>query len=312
MQNHKLWVEKYRPTKLDDYIFQDSALKNFVEKSITNKSIPHLLLTGVQGTGKTTLAHLLLRAIDVYPEDIKVVNASDENSVDLMRDIARNYATTSAVGQFKVVILEEADRLSVDAQGVLKVVMETHADNLRFIFTSNREHKILPALLSRFQHFRFKKSDPNDIAEYVATILTKEKVSFTLDILDQYVSIGYPDIRKIINFVQQNVSNGKLQRPLDSDGTFDFRNNLLDIIEAGDWVMVRKTLCSSITGDEWEEVYRFLYENIHKCPTFAHDKLWDDAIVLIAEYLYRHTICSDPEINFAALAVSLSQLHNQK
>lgn len=308
MQNHQQWVEKYRPVSFKDYIVQDESIQKLIDKTTSNKSFPHLLLTGVQGTGKTTLVQLLLSTAEVYPEDIRIINASDENSVDMVRDIARTFATTFPVGTFKVVVFEEADQLTVNAQNVLKMVMETHADNLRFIFTSNREHKLIPPLKSRCQHYRFKKSDPNDIAMYVANVLTKEKVSFDLDTLDKFVAIGYPDIRKTINLVQQHTSEGILHPATDTEGDADYRNELLDLIEAGNWVQVRKTVCPTVTGEEWEEVYRFLYDNIHKCPTFAYNAKWDDAIIQIAEYLYRHTICSDPEINFAALAISLGQI----
>lgn len=306
--NHALWVERHRPSCLQDYIFQDDVLKNFVSNAIHAKSFPHLLLSGTQGTGKTSLYQILLKEIGIFPEDTRIINASDENSVDMVREITRTFATTFPMGAFKVVVLEEADRLSIDAQGALKMVMETHSENVRFILTTNREHKIIPALKSRMQQFRFKKSDPLDITEYIATILTKEKVSFTLELLDKYVAIGYPDIRKIIQLVQQHSIDHTLISPTDDEGSQDFKFEMLKMIQHGDWKQARKLASNSIGQDEWEDMYRFFYDNIHQNPMFAYDKLWDDAIVLIAEHLYRNTMCSDQEINFASLLINLSRL----
>lgn len=308
MVQHKLWTEKYRPSDVQNYIFKDKALKQFTTKVIAEKSIPHLLLSGVQGTGKTTLARLLLKQIGVDPSDILTINASDENSIQTVRQTIKDFVTTFPSGDFKVVVLEEADHFSFEGQGALRNLMETYESNARFIITCNYVHKIMPAIKSRTQHFQFKTADKDDIAEYIIKILANEDIAFTLDQVDKFIAIGYPDIRKIVNMVQQNCSDGKLHMPTDEESEQEYRFKLLDLIEEGDWRGARKLLCGNVTAEDWESVYRFLYENLHKCPTFADPEKWDDGIVVISDHLVNHSISADPEINAASMLIQLHQL----
>ena len=308
MGKSKMWVEKYRPTSIDQYVFKDKNLKTFIDHCITTKDFPHMLLSGVPGTGKTTIANLLIKHTGVLPEDVCVINASDENSVNVVRDVIKTFATTYPMGEFKVVVLEEADRLTIDAQGALKMIMETCADNLRFIFTSNRDYKIIPALKSRMQHFVFQSQDPNDIEEYVATILIQENITFNIETLDMFIHLGYPDIRKIVHLVQQHSTTGTLIIPTETETSSDFVIKFVDLIQKGQWLDVRSLLCLSVTSDGWDEVYRTLYTKIHLNPAFAYDKLWDDAIIIIGEHLYRHALVADPEINASAMISRINQL----
>lgn len=310
---HRLWTEKYRPTALDQYIFKDEALKKFAKKTIEDKSIPHLLLSGVQGTGKTTLARILLKQVGVHASDILTINASDENSVQTVRQTIKDFVITFPLGEFKVVLLEEADHFSMEGQGALRNLMETYEQNARFILTCNYAHKIMPAIKSRTQHFQFKTSDVNDIAEYIVTILMNEKVKFTLDQVDKFVAAGYPDIRKVVNLVQQHTVDGVLQLPTAEDSDQEYRFKLLDLIEAGDWQAARKLLCGNVSPEDWESVYRFLYDNMHRCPKFAgYNSLWDEAIVVVADHLVKHSVSADPEINAASMLIQLSQLTARK
>lgn len=311
MIQHKLWTEKYRPTDVKDYIFKDKSLKQFVTKSIAEKSIPHLLLSGVQGTGKTTLVKILLRQIGVDPSDVLTINASDENSVQTVRQTIKDFVTTFPNGDFKVVVLEEADYFSLEGQGALRNLMETYESNARFILTCNYVHKVMAAIKSRSQHFHFKTSDTDDIAEYVVTILMNEGISFTLDQVDKFVAAGYPDIRKIVNMVQQNSSDGKLHMPTDEVAEQEYRFKLLDLIEASDWRGARKLLCGNVTAEDWESVYRFIYENLHKCPSFSKSDKWDEGIVVISDHLVNHSISADPEINAASMLIQLHQITQQ-
>jgi len=222
---HQLWCEKYRPTTLDEYVFHDESHKKAFTQMVANKTIPHLLLSGVQGSGKTTIAQILIDTIGFESSDVLIINASDENSVDDMRDKIKNFISTFALGEFKIVLLEEADYLSKPAQAVLRKYMEDPISMARFILTCNYDDKIMPAIKSRSQHYRFKAANKNEIAEFGAKILIAEGVEFDLDKLDKYVAVGYPDIRKIVNLLQQNSISGHL---LDQ----------VAMIEAGDYRFV--------------------------------------------------------------------------
>lgn len=305
---HVLWVEKYRPTSLDEYVFHDTSHKKSFEQMVNTKTIPHLLLTGTAGSGKTTIAQVLIDSLGVDPADVLLINASDENSVDVMRDKIKNFITTFAIGDFKVIQLEEADYLTLNAQAVLRKYMEEPNCPARFILTANYEHRIIPAIQSRSQHFRFKASDVDKITEYAATILIKEQVKFGLALLDKYIAVGYPDIRKIVNLLQQNTINGVLQEGSTEVESGDYKFKLLDLLNNDDWSAIRKLVCANVAAEEWDDLYRFLYENLNKSHKFSGQDKWQEGIVIVADHLYKNTIIADQEINFAACAIRLSQL----
>lgn len=305
---HKLWVEKYRPQTLDDYVFHDENQRTAIESMIEDGSIPHLLLSGVQGSGKTTLALIIINALGVDKMDVLTLNASDENSVDVMREKIKAFISTYAMGDFKIVHLEEADYVSLAGQAVLRRMMEEYADSARFILTCNYENKIQPAIKSRCQHFRFTKHDITDVTENVAGILIQEHVKFDLDLLDKYVRVGYPDIRKIINMLQQNSRTGTLMPLVSESEAGDYKFKLLGCIETDDWFAARKLACEQVAAEEWEGVYRFLYENLDKAPKFSTQEKWEAGIVVVADHLYKHSIVADPEINAAAMFIRLTQL----
>lgn len=303
----KLWAEKYRPQTVDEYVFHDPTIKAAVERMITDHNIPHLLLSGVQGSGKTTLSQILVKALELEETDILTVNGSDENSVDDMRNKIKSFITTFAMGEFKVVRLEEADYLSLNAQAVLRSMMEEYSDVARFILTCNYENKIIPALKSRCQHFRFKAGDKIDITEYVAKILMEEHINFSIDTLDKFVSVGYPDVRKIVVMVQQHIADGQLQYPSEVEAG-DYKFKLLDLIARDKWLDARLLCCENVVAEEWESVYRFLYENLDEAPKFKDVNKYEAGLVVIADRLYKHGIVADPEINAAAMFIDLARL----
>lgn len=307
-QLEQLWVERHRPTGLEDYLFQDATQKRAILRMIADRTIPHLILSGAQGTGKTTLARVLISELDLDSTDVLTINASDENSVDVIRDKIKGFISTFALGDFKVVLLEEADYVSPNGQAALRMMMEQYVDVARFILTANYPQKIIPAIHSRCQHFKFRAFDKDDIAERVSIILASERVKFDLTLVDKYVAIGYPDIRKIINMLQQHTHNGELHPPQLETEVGDYKFKMLELLEQGDWVAMRKLLCDNVTTEEWEDVYRFLYQNLHKSKTFYDQAKWEAGIVIIADHLYKHSICSDAEINAAAMFIGLSQL----
>ncbi|KKN24904.1 hypothetical protein LCGC14_0890220 [marine sediment metagenome] len=304
----KLWVEKYRPKTLDNYIFQNAAQKQTFEKMIASGSIPHLLFSGVQGSGKTTLAKILIDGMDVTDTDVMQINASDENSVDVIREKIKSFVITYAMGTFKIILLEEADRMTLQGQDALRNLMEEYADAARFILTCNYENRITPPIQSRCQHFRFKASDKDDIAEYIVKILAAEQIKFDLDLIDIYISAGYPDVRKIVNMLQQNSIDNTLQQPQSEGEVGDYKFELLDFISQDKWLDARKLVCASVIAEEWEEVYRFLYENLHKSPKFSNRSNWEKGIVIIADHLYKHGIVADPEINAASMFIKFTQV----
>lgn len=280
-----------------------------MNKCLKKKNIPHLLFTGVQGAGKTTLSKIIVNELGIDPLDVLIINASDENDVDTMRTKIKSFVSTYAINTElgKIVQLEEADYLSQNAQAILRQIMEEYCEVTKFILTCNYEHKIIPALRSRCQVFKFKAFDKNDIAEYVATILLAESVKFDLTHIDAYIAVGYPDIRKIINLLQQNTIDSILEEPKSiEDG--DYKFTLLDLLEIDKWEEIRRLLCNNVGIEEWPDIYKFLYQNISEHGKFKKKKIWEEAIIIISEYLYRNEQVADREINFAACAIKLSQL----
>lgn len=304
----QLWAEKYRPTTLEDYIFQNATHKQKFKEYIETKSIPNLLLSGIQGTGKSTIARILIDSIGVDTEfDVMTMNASDTNSVDDVRDRIRTFITTYSMSGVKVVLLEEADRLSKHAQDALKVLTEDYSEVARFIATCNNEHLLTPAFKSRFQKFQFKAPDANDVAIRIATILQQEGVKCSIDIVDKFVSIGFPDIRQTIMLIEQHVHDGKLTDPTVAVNGADWKVDLLTYVEKGLWRPAREMLCSSVSSEEWTEVYSFLYRNINKVEKWDSNQR-DQAVVSIAQHLYQHSLVADPEINAASMLIELARI----
>lgn len=308
VDKHALWVERYRPKTLEEYIFHDENQRIAIERMVADKTIPHLLLSGIQGSGKTTLALVIINELNMDSTDVLTLNASDENSVDVMRDKIKSFVSTFAMGDFKIVHLEEADYITAAGQAVLRRMMEEYADSARFILTCNYENKIIPAIKSRCQQFRFQKHNINEVTESVARILLQEKIKFDLDLLDKYVRVGYPDIRKIINLLQQNSHDGKLLPVTSESEVGDYKFELLEFIERDDWFNARKLTCGQVAAEEWEDVFRFLYENLHKAPKFSVQAKWEEGIIVVADHLYKHSLVADPEINAAAMYIRLAQV----
>lgn len=302
----KLWVEAYRPSKVDGYVFRDEAQRSQVLRWIEEKSIPHLLFSGNAGIGKTTLAKLLLNELEVDPLDILEINASRTNSVDDVRNKIVSFIQMIPFGDFKVVLLDEADYLSPNAQAALRGVMEEYHTTARFILTCNYPNKIIPAIHSRCQGFHIAKIDQTEFTARVAQILLEESVEFDLDTLDTYVKATYPDLRKCINMAQMNSVNGHLVSPNEGDaGEADWKLEMVDLFKSGRINDARKLVCGKVRPEEIEDIYKWLYENIE---IFGSNSKQEDAILIIKQGLVDHTLVVDPEINLAATLISLSRL----
>jgi len=247
----KLWVEAYRPKTLEEYVWRDERQRNQVVSWINEKSIPHLLLSGSPGIGKTTMAKMLMFEIGIEDADILEVNASRETSIDFIRDRIIPFVSMIPWGPFKVVLLDEADRLSPQAQDSLKGVIEEYSNFARFILTCNTPNRVVPALHSRCQQFHFTKLDQTEYTARAATILMTENIDFDLDTLDLYVKVAYPDLRKCINLLQQHSQEGKLHKPTENDsGTSEWKFEMVELFRQGKISEARKLLCGKLRAEE--------------------------------------------------------------
>ena len=302
----ELWVEKYRPDTVDGYVFRDDGQRTQVKQWIKDKTIPHLLFSGNAGIGKTTLAKLLFNELEINDLDVLEINASRTNSVDDVRDKIVNFVQMIPFGDFKVVLLDEADYLSPNAQAALRGVMEEYHTTSRFILTCNYPNRIIPAIHSRCQGYHIERIDQTEFTARVATILVEEQVDVELETLDLYVKATYPDLRKCINMVQQNVTDAKLHAPSKGDeGEADWKFDMVELFKAGKISEARQLLCGKLRAEEMEEVYRWLYDNI---SIFGDEQKQDTAVLVIKQGLVDHTLVADPEINLAAVLIKLGRL----
>lgn len=302
----ELWVEKYRPRSVDDYVWIDRDQKHMVETWIDQKYIPHLLLAGTAGSGKTTLAKVLERELGVDPAEFLHINASRDNGVDFLRNKINNFCSTMSMGPFKVVLLDEADYITPPAQGILRGMLEQYHEGVRFILTCNYPNKIIPALHSRLQTITFKTLDETDFTRRLATILVTESVELDADTLSLYVKACYPDLRKAINTVQMRSTSGRLEAPKVEDTESDYKLAMVDLFRQGRIREARNLIIKQISLEEYEDMYRFMYRNLNLWGNDVDTQ--DSALLLIRKGLVNHSMAADPEINLSATFVELERL----
>ena len=304
MQNeHTLWVEKYRPTNLDTYIGNDQ-LKSKVKVYLESGDLPHLLLFGKAGTGKTTLAKLLVNNIDC---DYLYINASDENNVETVRSKVKNFASTMGFKDYKVIILDECDYITPNAQAALRNLMETFSKHCRFILTCNFVERIIDPIQSRCQTFQVIPPNKNDVAKHLHNILTQEGVSYEREDLAILVNSGYPDIRRVINGAQRQSVGGKLEIDKQSIVENDYKLKLLEILEKQDKKSAfnnSRQLIADAKVTDFADLFRLLYDEV---DTYGKGHI-AECILIIAKYELSDAQVVDKEINAMAMIIEILQV----
>ena len=298
--SNTLWVEKYRPTTLDNYIGNEH-LKSKVKVYLESGDLPHLLLYGRAGTGKTTLAKLLVNNIDC---DYLYINASDENSVEVVREKVKNFASTLGFQTMKVIILDECDYITPNAQAALRNLMETFSKHCRFILTCNYVERIIDPIQSRCQSFQIIPPDRKQVAVHLGNILTKEQVESEIEDIVTIVNGGYPDIRRVINASQRQVVGGKLVIDEGMAIQNDYKNQVLDILKTQDkknsFKNIRQLLADSKVTD-FSDLFRLLFDTVDDWGR-GHVA---ECILILAQYQQSDAVVVDKEINIMAMFIEI-------
>lgn len=299
--NHSLWVEKYRPAKLEDYVGNEH-LKNKVAGYIETEDIPHLLFFGKAGTGKTTLAKLIINSIDC---DFMVLNASDENNVETVRTKVKNFASSIGFKKYKIIILDEFDYMTPNAQAILRNLMETFSRHCRFILTCNYIEKIIEPIQSRCQTFQIVPPTKKDVAIQMSKILKAESIEFDPKDLVPIIDSSYPDIRKIINTCQLNSIKGKLQVDVQNLMDNDYKMKVLEILKSNDdkrnkYMKIRQTIIDAKTTD-FTELFTLLYD---KVDDYAAENT-SNVILVLGDAVAKSAVAIDKEIVAAATMIQI-------
>ena len=300
-QENTLWVESFRPDTLEGYIGNEHIIEK-VKIFIENGDVPHLLFYGPAGTGKTTLAKIIANSVDA---DLMYINASDENSVDAVRDKIKRYASTVGFKRWKIIILDEADYLTPNAQAALRNLMETYSKTTRFILTCNYVEKIIDPIQSRCQTFGITPPNKTDVAKRLVTVLQEKGVEFDIKDVAAIINASYPDIRRAINSAQSHVVNRKLVLDKTSIVQANYMTEILEVLKdsankKAAFTKIRQIIADSKVKD-FTPLYTFLYDNLDE---FATGHI-GPCILIVAESQFKDASVVDKEINAMAMFVNL-------
>ena len=298
--SHSLWVEKYRPTDLSTYVGNEH-LKEKVKVYLESEDVPHLLLFGKAGTGKTTLAKIVVNNIDC---DYMYINASDENKVDDVRNKIKTFASSVGFKSLKVIILDECDYLTPNAQAALRNLMETFSKHCRFILTCNYVERIIDPIQSRCQSYKVVPPSKKEVAQQMVNILKQENCTFELDDIALIVNAGYPDIRRVINSAQRQIVDGKLKIDTSSVIQNNYKLQLLEMLSNGSKLNDIRQLIADNSISDYSELYRLLYDEV---DNYGNGKQ-AECIMNIAEAQYQDVHVVDKEINFMSLIIRLTRI----
>jgi len=303
IEHHGIWNEKYRPTSLDTYIGNEH-LKSKVSIFIETNDPPHLLFYGRAGTGKTTLSKIITKSIDC---ECLYINASDENSVDTVRDKVKGFASTLGFQSLKVIILDECDYITPNAQAALRNLMETFSRHCRFILTCNYVERIIEPIQSRCQSFQIVPPSKKEVAIHLSDILTKENVKFEVDDIATIINGAYPDIRKVINTSQRQVVDGILRMDAREVILNDYKLQILEVLKSSKskketFSEIRQILADAKVSD-FADFFRLLYDEVDSYGS-GHIA---EVILLIAKYEQSDSQVVDKEINAMAMLIEILQ-----
>jgi DNA polymerase III delta prime subunit len=303
--NHSLWVEKYRPSTLDGYIGNE-AIKNKFAQYIAKNDIPHLLLVGPPGTGKTTAAKILTTAIDA---DVMFLNASDDNNIETVRGKIRNFASTIGMAPLKIIVLDEFDGFSRAGQEALRNLMERYSQNTRFILTANYAERISEPIISRVQLCRIEPPSIKDVCVHVAKILKTENITYTPAVIKLMTDTYFPDIRKVLNELQLHVTDGEVILEATQAVNNDVKVKIIELLKTGvdhkkTFTDIRQLVANAQIRD-FTDIFRALFDRVDEY--MKPDKV-PSAILAIADAQYRDSHVVDKEINAMSMFVNILQL----
>lgn len=299
-QTQYIWCEKYRPESLSEYIGNDHLKSKFTQY-LQSGDIPHLLFYGKAGTGKTTLAKIIVKNIEC---DYLYLNASDERNIDTVRDKIKVFASSVGFKPLKVVILDESDYLTPISQAALRNVMETFSQHTRFILTCNYVERIIDPIQSRCQSYNITPPSKKDVGSHLYKILHGEGVDFQIDEIAVLVNASYPDIRQVINSTQRQVVNKKLVIDTSSIIEKNYKLRLIELLINRSPFKDIRQLTADNHIEDYNELFRLLYDEV---DTYAPNAV-PDAILKISDAQYKDTHAVDKEINFMALIINILKL----